>query len=165
MEASGRSLRRLTAALLRKTLRAPAAAACVRRTELGPSLAYAISDAPGGAAPWSDAFAAELDGLPLLRLADEHQRYDSVPGCSSGKDGIAVLRTAQRGSCHNGALWLCHKPENRDFPALMGQLTTMYTLDTAAADFLVSVERIIANVRCNVKVTTRLVTDIPCRGC
>ena len=164
MEASGRSLRRLTSQLFRQTLRGPAAAACVRRAELGPLLAYAISDAPrGDAEPWSGAFAAELDGLPLLRLANEHQQYDSAPGCESGKDGIAVLRTAQ-GHCGRGGLWLCHKLENRDFPALLGHLTTVYTLDTAAADFLDSVERLIAKVPCNVKVMAMPSPTTPLRA-
>ena len=152
MKASGRSLRRLTPQLFRQTLRTPAAAACVRRTELGPLLAYAISDAPSGdAQPWSDAFAAELDGLPLLRLADEHQRYDSAPGCESGKDGVTLLRTAQ-GHCGGSGLWLCLKLENRDFLALLGRLTTVYALDTAGTDFLKSVDKIVAEVPCNVKV-------------
>ena len=82
----------------------------MRRSELGPLLAYAISDAPSGAAPWSETFAAQLDGLPLLRLADEHQRHDSVLASGGGPEGIALLRTAPDSA---GDLWLCHEPETR----------------------------------------------------
>ncbi len=156
MAASGKSLRRLTARLVREALRLPAASAParVRRGELGPLLAYAISDAPGGAESWGDAFASQLDGLPLLRLANEHQRHYSVPDSSNGPEGIAVLRMAQ-GSQGGGNLWLCHKPDNQDYPDLLGHLTTVYAVDTTDAEFLAAIQEVVAKTSCNVKVIFR----------
>jgi len=156
MASSGKTLRRLTPRLVREALRSPAAStsARVRRAELGPLLAYAISDAPGGTESWGDAFASQLDGLPLLRLADERQRHESVPDSSIGPEGIAVLRTAL-GSPGGGTLWLCHKPDNQDYPRLLGRLATVYPVDTTDAGFLAAVEEVVAKTFCNVKVISR----------
>ena len=151
MAASGSSLRRLTPQLVREILQSPAAPARMRRAELGPLLAYVISDAPGEADAWSDAFAERLDGLPLLRLADEHQRHDSVSDSGRGPEGIALLRMTPSGR-GGGNVWLCHKSDNQDYPRLLGWMAKVYPVDTTDTAFLVAIEVVVGNTSCNVKV-------------
>ena len=149
MEAAGRCLQRLSPRLLRKALQLPKSGVCLRREELGLLLAYALSDAPAKG-PWGDELTAQLDLVPLLRLADAEQLHDG-----SGDDavpGVAMLRTAP--GAYGPALWLCHLHEKRAYPALLSGLGPVFPLDTTDARFLAAAQKLVAgNLASNVLVS------------
>ena len=68
-----------------------------------------------------------------------------------------MLHTAP-GSQGGGNLWLCHKPDNQDYPRLLGGLATLFPVDTTDAEFLAAVEEVVAKTSCNVKVISWCLT-------
>ena len=148
MGANGRRLQRLTPRLLREALQLPKSGGCLRRAELGLLLAYAISDAPDKG-PWDSELTAQLDLVPLLRLADAGQLHDGYGRGTS--PGIATLRTAP--DAQTPALWLCHQTDNRGYPDLLNRLGPAYPLDTTDADFLAAARKLVSrDMACNVLV-------------